>query len=536
MQYQNALVWFRRDLRDFDHAALYHALKNSAQVFCIFVFDTDILDKLENKHDRRVEFIWESVKELKAALQKSGGDLIVMHGKARELIPAYALQANIHAVFANRDYEPSAVARDAEVAANLAQNNIEFYSFKDQVLFEKDEVLSLSNKPYAMFSPYKNAHLKKLDDFYLKPYPVDDFNQNLAKATSYPSRGMAEIEVDFIHTFSQVALHPHPSPPPEMGRELINESHIANLKNPNPRPEMGRELIEGMPSLENMGFARTNLAEMRLRTGMSGGAQLFADFETRIFQYKDARNFPAVKGVSYLSVHLRFGTVSIRHLARQARNHANTGSQTWLNELIWRDFYFQILHHNPQLSAGRAYKAEFENLPFANDKVLFKAWCEGKTGYPLVDAAMRQINNTGFMHNRLRMVVASFLVKDLLIDWRWGEQYFAEHLIDFDLSANNGGWQWSASTGCDAQPWFRIFNPITQSEKFDPTGKFIRKYVPELGNCSDKEIHAPWLMSSIQQQSVAIVIGKTYPAPIVDHATQRALALNLYKNGQIKPQ
>ena len=477
MQCEKSLVWFRRDLRDFDHAALYHALKTSSQVFCIFVFDTEILDKLSNKQDRRVEFIWESVKELKAALQANGGDLIVMHGKARELIPTYALQANIHAVFANRDYEPSAVARDAEVAAKLAQNNIEFHSFKDQVLFEKDEILSLSNKPYSVFTPYKNAHLKKLDDFYLKPYPVDGY----------------------IHNYAKVA----PS-------NLI--------------------------SLESMGFVRTNLADVRLPTGMSGGAQLFADFETRMHQYKDARNFPAVKGVSYLSVHLRFGTVSIRHLARQARNHANAGSQTWLNELIWRDFYSQILHHHPQVAAGRAYKAEFENLPFPNDEALFKAWCEGKTGYPLIDAAMRQINSTGFMHNRLRMVVACFLVKDLLIDWRWGERYFAEHLIDFDLSANNGGWQWAASTGCDAQPWFRIFNPITQSERFDAAGKFIRKYVPELANCSDEEIHAPWQMSSLMQQLCNVIIGKDYPTPIVDHATQRALALDLHKNCQLKTQ
>lgn len=471
MQHEKSLVWFRRDLRDFDHAALYHALKTSSQVFCAFVFDTEILDLLENKQDRRVEFIWESVKELKAALQANGGDLIVMHGKARELIPRYALQANIHAVFVNQDYEPSAVARDAEVTAKLAQNNIEFHSFKDQVLFEKDEVLSLSNKPYSVFTPYKNAHLKKLDDFYLKPYSVDRYIHNLAK---------------------------------------IERSELIGL--------------------ESMGFVRTNLADMRLPTGMSGGAQLFADFETRMYQYKDARNFPAVKGVSYLSVHLRFGTISIRHLARQARNHANAGSQTWLNELIWRDFYFQILHHHPQVAAGKAYKAEFESLPFPNDIALFKAWCEGKTGYPLIDAAMRQINSTGFMHNRLRMVVASFLVKDLLVDWRWGERYFAEQLIDFDLSANNGGWQWAASTGCDAQPWFRIFNPITQSEKFDPAGKFIRKYVPELANCSDKEIHAPWQMSSLTQQSIGVIIDKDYPAPIVDHASQRALALDLYKN------
>jgi deoxyribodipyrimidine photo-lyase len=468
---QNSLVWFRRDLRDFDHAALYHALKNCSQVFCVFVFDTEILDKLENKQDRRVEFIWESVRELKTALQANGGDLTVLHGSARELILQYALQANIHGVFANHDYEPNAVARDSEVAAELAKNNIEFHSFKDQVIFEKDEVLSLSSKPYSVFSHYRNMVLKQLDDSHLQPYNVDEVIQNLAKTPATP---------------------------------LI--------------------------SLESMGFARTNLSEMRLPTGMSGGKRLFEDFEERMHQYKEARNFPAVKGVSYLSVHLRFGTVSIRHLARTARNLANAGAESWLNELIWRDFYFQILHHNPQVAAGRAYKADFDNIPFPNDKSLFKAWCDGKTGYPLVDAAMRQINTTGFMHNRLRMVAASFLVKDLLIDWRWGERYFAEKLIDFDFSANNGGWQWAASTGCDAQPWFRIFNPITQSEKFDASGKFIRKYVTELANCDEKDIHAPWLIPPLRQQSIGIIIGKDYPAPVVDHATQRALALCLYKN------
>ena len=470
MQYENALVWFRRDLRDFDHAALYQALKSSQAVYCAFIFDTEILDKLNNKQDRRVEFIWESARELKAALQANGGDLIVQYGSARQIIPTLALQLSIHAVFTNRDYEPNAVARDAEVAAQLAKKNIDFHDFKDHVIFEKDEVLSLAGKPYSVFTPYKNAHLKKLDDFYLKPYPVDSYLQNLAKIT--PS-------------------------------ELI--------------------------SLEELGFARTNLADMCLPTGMSGAKQLFEDFENRMDRYKDARDFPAIKGVSYLSVHLRFGTISIRHLARTAWNMTGNGSETWLNELIWRDFYVQILYHNPQVAAGKAYKADFENLRFPNDEKLFKAWCDGKTGYPLVDAAMRQINSTGFMHNRLRMVAASFLVKDLLIDWRWGERYFAEHLIDFDLSANNGGWQWAASTGCDAQPWFRIFNPVTQSERFDAGGKFIRKYVTELSNCSDKEIHSPWQIAPVRQQSIGLIIGKDYPAPIVEHAAQRALALDLYK-------
>ena len=471
LQYKNTLVWFRRDLRDYDHAALYQALKNSQQVFCVFVFDTEILDQLSDKADRRVEFIWESVNELKTALQKHGGDLIVRHGVSREVILEEASRLNVEAVFSNRDYEVSTNARDEDVASKLAQNNIAFHQFKDQVLFEKDEVLTQQGKPYGVFTPYKNAHLKKLNDFYLKAYPVDNYIKHLATCS-----------------------------------------------------------VQTMPSLESMSFQRTNLAQMKLPTGMSGAIRLFEDFRSRIRLYQDTRNFPAIKGPSYLSVHLRFGTISIRHLARTAYHMGGAGAETWLNELIWRDFYFQILHHNPKVATGNAYKAEFEAIPFPNNKQLFKAWCDGMTGYPLIDAAMRQLNQTGYMHNRLRMVAASFLVKDLLIDWRWGERYFAEKLIDFDLSANNGGWQWAASTGCDAQPWFRIFNPITQSEKFDANGKFIRKYVPELAKCEDKEIHAPWLIPPLKLQAINIEIGKDYPAPVVDHASQREQALALYKN------
>ena len=466
-----ALVWFRRDLRDFDHAALYHALKAHTHVYCAFVFDTDILDALPDRADRRVEFIWESVRELQQALRSQGGDLIVLHACAKEAIPALAVKLKASAVYSNRDYEPAAVARDAEVAAKLANHDIAFHQYKDQVIFEQDEVLTQAGKPYGVFTPYKNAHLKKLNDFYLQAYPVDRYRQHLAAADK-----------------------------------------------------------TDMPTLESMGFARTNLAEMKLPTGMSGGQQLFAEFQERMARYKDARDFPAVKGPSYLSVHLRFGTVSIRHLARTAWQQHNAGAETWLNELIWRDFYFQVLHHHPQVAAGRAFKLEFDAIAFPNQQALFDAWCEGRTGYPLVDAAMRQLNQTGYMHNRLRMVTASFLVKDLLIDWRWGERYFAERLIDFDLAANNGGWQWAASTGCDAQPWFRIFNPVTQSEKFDAQGKFIRKYVPELAACHEKEIHAPWLMPPLRQQSLGLVIGKDYPAPVVEHSVQREKALALYKN------
>lgn len=470
MTYPKSLVWFRRDLRDFDHAALYHALKTSEQVYCVFIFDTAILDALIDKADRRVEFIWESVRELKAALQARGGDLIVRHALASSAIPALARELGVAAVFANHDYEPTAIERDAHVAETLKHEDVAFHHYKDQVIFEQDEVLTQSGKPFGVFTPYKNAWLKKLEDFFVKPYPVDRYLDHLAQVSA-----------------------------------------------------------SELPTLESMGFQRTNLASMKLPTGMAGGKRLFEDFLDRIDRYKEARDFPAIKGPSYLSVHLRFGTVSIRHLARAAWQQHNRGAETWLSELIWRDFYFQILHHHPRVAKGRAFKAEFDKLPFASQQDLFAAWCEGRTGYPLVDAAMRQINQTGYMHNRLRMVAASFLVKDLLVDWRWGERYFADKLIDFDLSANNGGWQWAASTGCDAQPWFRIFNPVTQSEKFDPQGKFIRKYIPELAACDDKEIHAPWLIAPLRQQALGLRIGHDYPQPVVDHALQRLQTLSLYK-------
>lgn len=469
--YNSSLVWFRRDLRDTDHAALYHALKHSQAVYCVFIFDTEILDQLADKSDRRVEFIWESARELKASLQAKGGNLLVGVGKASDEIPKLAAQLNIQAVYCNRDYEPSAIARDTAVMTTLRKSGVAFHQYKDQVIFEQDEILTQAGKPYSVFTPYKNAYLNTLNDFYLEAYPVDTYLQSLA-------------------------------PPTDNKLE-----HEWNL-----------------PSLEQIGFNTTHL---KLPTGMSGAYTLFDDFKTRIEHYQEARNFPAIKGPSYLSTHLRFGTISTRALMRTAWQTAGEGAKTWVSELIWRDFYFQILHHRPDLAEGRAYKLEYDTLPFPNDTQLFTAWCNGQTGYPLVDAAMRQLNQTGYMHNRLRMVTASFLVKDLLIDWRWGEQYFAQKLIDFDFAANNGGWQWAASTGCDAQPYFRIFNPITQSEKFDPKGNFIRKYVPELSELDHKHIHAPWFSGK--------GLFDRYPAPVVTHALQRNLALELYSHKKRNP-
>ncbi len=473
-QYGKSLLWFRRDLRDVDHAALYHALSQSQQVFCVFVFDRDILDQLSNRQDRRVEFIWHAIEQLKTALQQHGGDLIVLYDSARSAIPKLAQQLQVNAVFSNRDYEPFAQQRDHWVAQQLAGLGIAFEQSQDQVLFERDQILSQQGKPYSVFTPYKNAVLKQLSEQHLLAYPVASLWSRLA--------------------------------PPSA------------------------EYAQPIPSLAEMGFSESNLLQLKMPLGMSGAQQLWQDFQRRISQYADTRNFPAVKGPSYLSVHLRFGTISVRQIAHFAWQQHNQGAQTWLNELIWRDFYFQILFHRPDVASGKAFKREFDALPFPNRQDWFDAWCQGRTGFPIIDAAMRQLNQTGYMHNRLRMVTASFLVKDLLIDWRWGERYFAQQLIDFDLSANNGGWQWAASTGCDAQPWFRIFNPLSQSEKFDPQGQFIRKYVPELAECSDKEIHAPWQIPPLRLQQLGIKLGDDYPMPIVDHAEQRNLALALYKN------
>ena len=471
-QYDSALVWLRRDLRAHDHAALYTALKTSRRVFCGFVFDTEILDKLPARNDRRVEFIWRSIVELRQVLEGLGGGLIVRHGRACDEIPRLAAQLKVEAVFANHDYEPAMVARDRHVERMLRESGTAFLTCKDQVIFEKDEVLTRSGRPFAVFTPYKKTWLGKLEPFFLRPYPVEKYRQRLA----WPPAAT-------------------------------------------------------LPTLAELGFEKTNLLELGLPPGMSGARKLFGEFKARMALYHERRDFPALAGTSRLSVHLRFGTISVRELARAAYIEAGRGAQAWLNELIWRDFYFMILHHYPQV-VTQAFRPEYGALQFPNDKKLFAAWCGARTGYPLIDAAMRQINQTGYMHNRLRMVAASFLVKDLHIDWRWGERYFARHLNDFHLAANNGGWQWAASTGCDAQPYFRIFNPVTQSQKFDPRGEFIRKYVPELAGCDDKFIHAPWLMTLEQQKKAGVTIGKDYPAPIVDHAAARRRALAIYRGAK----
>jgi deoxyribodipyrimidine photo-lyase len=471
MKHDSTLVWLRRDLRVFDHVALNQALQDSHKVYCVFVYDTTILDQLPRR-DRRVDFIHASVAEVDAELRQLGGCLLTRHADPLQAIAALAAELNVDAVYCNHDYEPQAIARDNAVAATLAAAGCRLVSFKDQVIFEKSEVLSQTGGVFSVFTPYKTAWLKKLDanPSVLAPYHI--------------------------------------------------EPHAARLAPPLPGATL--------PTLQELGFEPSNLAELKIPTGMSGAAQLFDDFLPRIAEYKTARDFPAVKGPSYLSLHFRFGTLSVRHLVRtvvdlMARGAGGEGAPVWLAELIWREFYAMILFHNPHVVGGAfkpAYDAiAWETGPEADE--LFAAWCEARTGYPLVDAAMLQLNQTGYMHNRLRMVTACFLIKDLGIDWRRGEAYFALHLNDFDLASNNGGWQWASSSGCDAQPYFRIFNPITQSEKFDGAGKFIRRYLPQLKQLSDKEIHAPWLHPRMEKLD--------YPGPIVRHDEARKLTLERYE-------
>ena len=481
-KYSAGLVWFRRDLRCNDHAALYHALRSCTKVYCAFVFDTAILDDLP-RADRRVEFIQSSLVELDEALRALAGKpdagLITLHGRAQAVLPQLARDLAVQAVFASHDEDPYAIGRDAQVLGALANAGILLHLDKDHVVFERDEVLTQAATVFSVFTPYKRAWLKKLanDSFYVRPYPI--------------------------------------------------EKHADALVG---RPERFREAV---PPLEALGFEPTNLKELGIPVGMRGGQQLWDDFFDRLDGYDETRNFPSVKGPSYLGVHLRFGTLSVRVLAAAAYQRmlqGSKGAETWLGELVWRDFFFQILHHKPYV-VGAACRPEFDALKWEHGKQAdahFKAWCEGRTGYPLVDAAMLQINQSGYMHNRLRMVAASFLIKDLGIDWRRGEAYFAEHLNDFELSSNNGNWQWAASTGCDAQPWFRIFNPITQSRRFDPQGKFIRRYLPQLAALSDAQIHAPWLASPIELEAAGVVLGRDYPQPLVDHETARQKTLARY--------
>ncbi len=476
MNMSNSLVWFRRDLRAFDHAALHRALSSSNRVHCVFVYDSDILDPLP-RDDRRVRFIHASIASLDAELRRLGACLIVRQGRPLEVIPALVAELGVDAVLVCADYEPEALERDAQMAQQLAVDGRKFLALKDQVIFEKDEVLTLAKGSFSVFTPYKNAWLKRL---------------------------AAMPETLAVHPVDQYA---HRFAPPPRGAPAL-------------------------PSLEEIGFTP---GEPPLPAGMEGAEAMFEDFVVRIADYGRARDFPAEDGTSRLSVHLRFGTTSIRHLVRTARQMiengaGGAGASVWLSELIWRDFYAMILARNPHV-VHRSFKPAFDAIQWETGdeaEELFAAWCEGRTGYPLVDAAMAQLNQTGFMHNRLRMVTASFLTKDLGIDWRRGERYFALKLNDYELASNNGGWQWAASSGCDAQPWFRIFNPVTQSQRFDAHGDFIREWVPALGLLGAKEIHAPWLVADEVLADKGVVLGRDYPRPLVEHDAARKRTLERF--------
>lgn len=421
----STIFWFRRDLRLADNAGLYHALKERKNVLPVFIFDSLILKKLEDEDDARVNFIHHSLKLLKAGLEEQGSSLLILCGNPKKI---YA-ELDPEAVYTNHDYEPYARRRDEAVRKTLKKKGIAFKSFKDQVIFERNEVMKDDDTPYTIFTPYSRKWKSVLTKFHLKDYPVEKY---------------------FRHLF---------------------------ICNPQP-----------LPTLAELGFRETNIQfpERVVKRSI-------------IEKYDNQRNFPGIHGTTHLGIHLRFGTVSIRKLAQLAVQK----NDVWLNELIWRDFYHMILWHFPGVET-HAFKPAYDRIKWRNNEDEFNAWCEGRTGYPIVDAGIRELNNTGFMHNRVRMVVASFLTKHLLIDWRWGEAYFARKLLDFDLAANNGGWQWAAGSGCDAAPYFRIFNPTLQTKKFDSNLQYIKKWVPELDT-------------------------EKYPPPIVDHAFARERALKVYR-------
>lgn len=439
---KTTLFWFRRDLRLFDNAGLYKALKSSNHVLPVFIFDKHILDKLDDKKDARVAFIHETLAALKEELRAVGSDLLVYYGLPEKVWPKILKQYQVDEVFTNRDYEPYALQRDAKIKELLAKKAIPFHTFKDQVIFEKDEILKADETPYVVFTPYSRKWKAKLatkncvgknikGSYYFQAYPTEAYHHNFQKSD----------ELAF-------------------------------------------------PTLPKMGFAPSDIE-------IPGTAVA----QKIIRKYEEQRNFPGIKGTSQLGIHFRFGTVSIREKARKAEKL----SAIYLSELIWRDFYSQILAHFPHVD-GASFRAKYDLIEWRNNEKEFEAWCSGNTGYPIVDAGMRELNATGFMHNRVRMITASFLTKHLLIDWRWGEAYFALKLLDFDLASNNGGWQWAAGSGTDAAPYFRIFNPYTQTDKFDKDRVYIDKWIPEL-NTSD------------------------YPDAIVDHKLARERCLRVYKEG-----
>jgi deoxyribodipyrimidine photo-lyase len=428
-QQQISIFWFRRDLRLFDNAGLYQALKNNPAILPLFIFDTQILTKLADKADKRVQLIHQQLTQINEELAKLGRGLMVKHGTPQQIFLQLIKTYTITAVYTNHDYEPYSIQRDQEIGGLLKDHGITWMTYKDQVIFEKDEILKSNGTPYTVFTPYSKVWKANFTPEKTVPFPSETLLDHVLK-TEY----------------------------------------------------------SGIPTLEEMGFISTQ--EKVPAPVISAHA---------ISKYHETRNFPSLDATTRLSVHLRFGTVSVRHLVNQAWQL----NETWVNELIWREFFMMILYHFPEVEK-RSFKINYEAIVWRNNKKEFKKWCDGETGYPIVDAGMRELNETGFMHNRVRMIVASFLTKHLLIDWRWGEAYFAEKLLDYDLSANNGNWQWTAGCGCDAAPYFRIFNPYEQVKKFDPDLIYIKKWVKNLNELD-------------------------YPSPMVEHSFARERVLKVYK-------
>ena len=429
MKKEISICWIRRDLRLADNAALYHALKSNFPVLILFIFDKNILNKLQNKTDARVTFIYQNLLKIQEELIANQTSLLIKYNNPEEAWTEVLTSYDVKNVYINHDYEPYAIKRDNNLAALLKSNNIELKTYKDQVVFDKNEVVKADGKPYTVFTPYFKIWQQKLNDYYVKPYPTSQYFTNFL-----------------------------PTPPLPI------------------------------PTLKEMGFELTQQEFPAL------------DFEKKLNSYEEKRDFPALDATTYIGLHLRFGTVSIRRAAKKAIAH---NAHKWLAELAWRDFYMMILYHFPHITT-KAFKPAYDKIDWRNNEIEFKAWCEGKTGYPLVDAGMRQLNKTGFMHNRVRMVVASFLCKHLLIDWRWGEAYFAEKLLDYDQASNIGGWQWACGSGNDAAPYFRVFNPELQLKKFDPKMEYVFKYAPEY--------------------KMAIL-----PMPIVEHTFARDRVLKVFK-------
>ncbi len=427
---QVSIFWFRRDLRLIDNTGLLSALQSDWPVLPIFTFDTDILSKLEDKADKRVDLIHQMLGCIKSELEELGSTLLVLHGKPEAVFQQLLIDYDVKGIFTNRDYEPYAIQRDNTIKNLAKSQQVSFQTYKDQVVFECDEVLKSDKTPYTVFTPYSKIWKNK-------------FHQ--------------------IESF-----------------QMQKEPNFNNLLKISPFP---------MLELSDIGFENTSIVYTKPTIQLS-----------TIQEYEKTRNFPALEqGTSMMSIHLRFGTVSVRELAEIAQQH----NEQWLNELIWREFFMSILMHFPKVE-NQSFKKQYDEIQWRNNEEEFAAWCEGRTGFPIVDAGMRQLNETGLMHNRVRMIVASFLCKDLLIDWRWGEAYFAQKLLDYDLSANNGNWQWAAGCGCDAAPYFRIFNPTTQTKQYDPELVYVKRWVKDLNEFN-------------------------YPQPIIDHATARERTLRTYK-------